>query len=135
MPLPRDREAATDVGGNALVVSRDAENPRLAARFCEFMVSEPAMREYCTTAGTLPTRTSLAQGGGLQYQVRPEDFEVFVQQATTLPPDLVEATTLPSFTPINEVFTRELEALVVNGQDTATTLRNMAEGINRNLES
>src|SRR3954453_4446506 len=33
--LPRDKKAATDLGGTAVVVSKDAKDPELAAKFCQ----------------------------------------------------------------------------------------------------
>jgi multiple sugar transport system substrate-binding protein len=133
--LPQDREAATDIGGNALVATRDSERPRLAARFLEYMASEESMRRFCVGAGTLPTRTALSEDEAIRYRIRPEVFQVFVEQATTLPEDLVRATTLPNFTEINNVFTRELEALIVNDQSVDDTLQNMSTGIERNLDA
>jgi multiple sugar transport system substrate-binding protein len=133
--LPQDREAATDIGGNALVATRDSERPRLAARFLEFMASEDSMRRFCVGAGTLPTRTALSEDEVIRYRIRPEVFQVFVEQARTLPEDLVRATTLPNFTEINNVFTRELEALIVNDQAVDQTLQNMSAGIERNLDA
>jgi ABC-type glycerol-3-phosphate transport system substrate-binding protein len=132
MPLPRDKEAATDVGGNALVATQASEKPRLAAAFLEFMVSEEQMRRFCIAAGTLPTRTALSEQS-LPYQVAPKLFGTFTEQATTLPADLVQATTLPKFTAINTVFTDELEKLVRSGQSVDETLANMSDGVQQNL--
>ena len=42
--LPRDKKAATDLGGTAVVVSKDAKDPEMAAKFCQFLVSAPNMR-------------------------------------------------------------------------------------------
>ena len=132
MPLPRDKEAATDVGGNALVGTGATKKPRLAAAFLEFMVSEEQMRRFCVAAGTLPTRTSLSKQQ-LDYEVAPELFKVFTEQATTLQPDLVKATTLPKFTAINTVFTDELERLVRSGQSVDETLKKMSDAVQQNL--
>ena len=132
MPLPRDKESATDVGGNALVGTGATEKPRLAAAFLEFMVSEEQMRRFCIAAGTLPTRTALSEQE-LPYEVAPELFGVFTDQATTLPADLVAATTLPKFTAINEVFTNELERLVRSGQSVEETVKKMDDGVQQNL--
>ena len=93
------------------------------------------MRRFCVGAGTLPTRTALSEDDAIRYRIRPEIFQVFVEQATTLPEDLVRATTLPNFTEINNVFTRELEALIVNDQSVDDTLQNMSTGIERNLDA
>jgi ABC-type glycerol-3-phosphate transport system substrate-binding protein len=132
MPLPRDKEAATDVGGNALVATAGSKAPAVASKFLEFMVSAPEMERFCVEAGTLPTRVSLAEKQ-LPYKVAPELFSTFTAQAKTLPADLVKATTLPKFTQINTVFTEELEKLVRGKQNVADTMRNMSDGVQRNL--
>ena len=131
--LPRDREAATDLGGTAIVVTRDSELPELAARFAAFMGSEAAQRRFIEATTTLPTRSALVEAD-LDYQVAPELMPVYQQQATTLSPELVEATTLPNFTEINNVFVAELEALTARGQEPKETLSNMQSGVDEALQ-
>lgn len=134
MPMPRDAAAATDLGGNALVGTAATGKPALTAKFLEYMASEPAMKQYCEEAGTLPTRTALAEQR-LDYQVTPELFPIFTQQATTLGENLVKASTLPDFTRVNNVFTEELEKLVRSGQDVQTTLEAMNAGVQESLQA
>ena len=132
MPLPRDKAAATDLGGNALVATAGSKNPTTAAAFLQYMVSETEMKRFCVNAGTLPTRPSLSQQT-LDYQVTPELFPIFTQQATTLSEGIVKASSLPNFTAINQVFTDELESFVRGKQATAQTLQNMNDGVQKNL--
>ena len=47
VPMPRDERGATDLGGNALVATKDTQNPELAAEFLKFMVSADAMTAFC----------------------------------------------------------------------------------------
>jgi ABC-type glycerol-3-phosphate transport system substrate-binding protein len=131
MPLPRDAGAPTDLGGNAVVVTRDAKDPELAAKFALHLASEDQMRAFCEITGSLPTRTALADAK-LDFQVAGDLMPVFQRQATTLPPDLVKSVTLPGFTDINTVFTNELEALV-GGQSVEETLAKMTQGVQDNL--
>jgi ABC-type glycerol-3-phosphate transport system substrate-binding protein len=134
MPLPKDAAAATDLGGNALVATADSKLPELAAKFVEFMVSEEEMKRFCVKAGTLPTRTSLSEQE-LPYEVAPELFAIFTEQAKSLPENLVKATTLPNFTAINTVFTEELEKLTNGGQSAQDTATAMNDGVQQNLDA
>lgn len=131
--LPRDESAATDLGGTAIVVTRDSDRPELAARFAAFMGSEAAQRRFIEATTTLPTRTALVEAD-LDYKVAPELMPVYQQQATTLSPELVRATTLPNFTEVNNVFVAELEALTSRGQDPRQTLDNMQSGVDEALQ-
>jgi ABC-type glycerol-3-phosphate transport system substrate-binding protein len=131
MPLPRDSGAATDLGGNAVVVTRDAKQPELAAKFAQHLAAEEQMRSFCEITGSLPTRTALADAD-LAYQAQPALMKVFQQQATTLPTDLVKQTTLPKFTQINTAFTNELEALC-KGKSVDDTLGAMTSAVQQNL--
>jgi multiple sugar transport system substrate-binding protein len=99
--LPRDAEAAAELGGNAVVVTRDAPNPEVAAQFAQFLVTADNMRLFCERTGALPVRTDLVDAE-LAYEVRPDLMPVFVEQATTLPEDLVAVSTSPGFTGINQ---------------------------------
>lgn len=132
MPLPRDKGQATDLGGNALVATQGSKNPTTAAAFLKHMVSEQSMRSFCVDAGTLPTRPALAEQK-LDYKVTPELFPIFTQQATTLGEGIVKASSLPNFTAINQVFQDELEKLVRSGQPIDQTLKNMNDGVQKNL--
>ena len=132
--LPRDRAAATDLGGTAIVATRDSKSPEVAARFAEFMGSEAAQRRFIEATTTLPTRTALVEAD-LDYKVAPELMPVFQQQATTLSPELVRATTLTDFTDINNVFVTELEALTAKGQSPDETLANMQSAVDEVLRA
>lgn len=132
MPLPRDKAAATDLGGNALVGTGGSKNPTTAAALLQFMVTESEMKRFCVSAGTLPTRPALAEQD-LPYEVTPELFPIFTQQATTLSEGIVKASSLPNFTAINQVFTDELESFVRGKQPVDQTLQKMNDGVQKNL--
>jgi ABC-type glycerol-3-phosphate transport system substrate-binding protein len=133
MPLPRDVEAATDLGGNAVVVTRDSKNPALAARFADYLASEKQMRRFCEISGTLPTRESLVEAE-LDYGAISEYMPVYQRQATTLPEDMVKSVTVPRFTQINNGFTDQLEALV-KGTSVDDTIGAMSSTLQDNLET
>ena len=58
------------------------------------------MRTFCEATGQLPTLTSLTTSK-LDFAVRPDLMETFVQQATTLTPEQVKQVTVPQFAKIN----------------------------------
>lgn len=99
--LPRDAEAATELGGNAVVVPEGAPNAQVAAEFAKFLVTAGSMQLFCERTGALPVRPDLVDVD-LAYEVRPDLMPVFVEQATTLPEHLVAVSTSPGFTGINQ---------------------------------
>ena len=99
--LMRDRGPATDLGGNAIVVTDQAKNKDAAAEFAKFLVTRDNMKFFCEQATVLPVRTDLVDAK-LTYAVRPDLMPVFQKQATTMPPGLVQAATSASFAGINQ---------------------------------
>lgn len=126
--LPRDAAAATDLGGNAVVVPADAPNLEAAAQFAAFLANRDNMKLFCEQTTVLPTRTDLT-GADLTYAVRPELMPVFVEQATTIPESLVTASTAKSFSGINVALQQELEACFGGGQGVDETLANLKAAI------
>ncbi|MFJ3383381.1 MULTISPECIES: ABC transporter substrate-binding protein [unclassified Curtobacterium] len=114
--MPRDRAAASDLGGNAVVATRDTANPDLAAAFLKFLVEEDQMRDFCQRANELPTLQSLADTP-LDYAVRPDVMDVFTQQATTITETAVRETVVPGFASVNTALQDQLE-LAFHGRST-----------------
>ncbi|GMA85847.1 hypothetical protein GCM10025868_10970 [Angustibacter aerolatus] len=54
--MPQDVGAASDLGGNALVVNGETKNADLAAAFVRFAASEDEMKYFCEQAIEPPTR-------------------------------------------------------------------------------
>ena len=122
--MPRDVAMASDLGGNAMAVSRDCKNPDAAAAFLKFMVDAASMEQFVVDAQFLPVRRDLASKS-LAYKLRPEAMAVFVRQASTIPPHMVTTETLPNFARINTKLADELDLAFTSGQDPATTARNI----------
>lgn len=122
--MPRDVAMASDLGGNALAVSRDCKAPEAAAAFLKFATDAANMEAFVTAAQFLPVRTDLA-ARSLPYRLRPEAMDVFVKQAATIPGHMVQTETLPSFARINTKLADELDLAFTSGQDAATTARNI----------
>ena len=122
--MPHDVAMASDLGGNAVAVSRDCKQPELAAKFLKFMVDEQNMEDFVVGAQFLPVRRDLARKD-IPYKLRPEAMEVFVRQASTIPAHMVATETLPVFSKINAKMADELDLAFTSGQDAAATARNI----------
>jgi multiple sugar transport system substrate-binding protein len=131
MPLPRDKEAATDLGGTAIVVTSQSKNQAVAAKFATFMGSRKQMQRFCEATGTLPVRQDLVDAK-LQFNIRPDVMPIYQEQVKTLPGDLVKSVTLPKFTQINNAFTDQLEQLV-RGQSVDDTISNLNSALQQQL--
>lgn len=133
IPMPRDERGATDLGGNALVATKDTSNPELAAEFLKFMVSADAMSAFCAATNELPTRTDLS-GDAIEFAVRPDIMPVFVDQATTIEPQDVQQLTSPAMAAFNTALQDQLEAAFIGGQSTDDTLANLTAALKEATE-
>jgi multiple sugar transport system substrate-binding protein len=132
--LPRDVSAATDLGGNAVVVPADGKNVEEAAKFAAFLASKEQMQAFCEKTTVLPTRKDLV-GASLDYSVRPDLMPVFVQQATTIPESLVATSTSTNFSKINAALQQELEACFAKGTSVDDTLDALSTSIEKAANS
>ena len=125
---PRDRRAASDLGGNALVATADSKNQDLAAEFLAFMVDPENMRLFCERSLELPTRQSLVEEE-LDFVVRPDLMPVYVDQSTTLTTEDVAQVTVPYFGQVNTILQDQLELAFRGRQSVDDTLQKIADGI------
>ena len=125
---PRDERAASDFGGNALVATKGTKKPELAAKFLDHVTRSDPMRQFCTGASLLPTRADLTRSG-IEFDVRGDLSPVFVGQATTVKPEDSAQVASPDMAAIITVLQDQLERSFVGGQDTATTLQKLQQGI------
>lgn len=128
----RDAQMASDMGGNVVGVTKDSQNPELAAEFVKFIASEKQMAQFCIDAQFIPVRKALVEKG-LDYTMRPEQMQVFVEQSSTVPTEMAKEQTIPEFNKINQVLADELELAFKSGQAPETTAKNIASGINEAL--
>lgn len=106
--LPRDTAAATDLGGNAVVVTDGSKNKTVAAEFAKYLVTKDNMQLFCEKTTVLPVRKDLVDAK-LSYATRPDLLPVFQKQATTMPDALVKTTTLPAFPGINQALVDSMD--------------------------
>lgn len=117
-----------DFGGNALVGTAATKQPDLVGAFLEYVTQAEPMRTFCAGASLLPTRADLISEG-IQFAVRPELSPVFVQQAAQVQASDSGQVASPSMSGIITVLKDQLDAAFVGGQDTATTIAGLSQGI------
>jgi multiple sugar transport system substrate-binding protein len=130
MPMPKDVNAASDLGGNAIVAAKDGKNTAAAAAFLKFIVTEEQQRTFCEATGQLPTLNALTTAD-LDFKVRPDLMKTFVEQATTITPEQVRQVTVPQFAQINTALQNELEKAFLGGASPAETTAALAAAIDK----
>ncbi len=106
--LPHNVGAATDLGGNAVVVTDQSKNKEVAAEFAKFLATKENMQLFCEQTGVLPVRNDLVDAK-LNFATRNDLMPVFQKQATTLPEKLVKTSTLPAFPGINQALVDNMD--------------------------
>ncbi len=133
--LMRDAGAATDLGGNAVVVTDQAKNPDVAAEFAKFLVTKENMQSFCEQTTVLPVRKDLT-GAKLAYASRPDLMPVFQQQATTMPDGLVKAATSPAFAGINQALVDTMDQYLSNpSASTDDVVQALTAGVQKALQA
>ncbi|MDO4917979.1 sugar ABC transporter substrate-binding protein [Kocuria sp.] len=127
---PRDVRAASDLGGNALVVNGATAKADKAGDFLRFMMAAENQRAFCEQTVELPTRRSLTQHP-LEFAVRPDLAPVFTDQATTIAPQDAAQVTVPGFNQINVELQEQLEQCFVGGRSVADTLSRLAHRVDQ----
>ncbi|HYH31143.1 MAG TPA: sugar ABC transporter substrate-binding protein [Pseudonocardia sp.] len=128
--LPRDVAHATELGGNAVVVTADSPNVDAAAEFCKFLAGAENMKAFCEQTTVLPVRNDLVDAQ-LDYAVRPDLMPVFQTQATTIPEHHVRTCTSPQFSGIADALLNELENCFAAGQSVDDTLGHLEAEITK----
>jgi multiple sugar transport system substrate-binding protein len=130
--MPRDRQFASDLGGNAVGISRDCRHPEIAADFLLFLTNEQNMRDFVLAVGFIPVRKSLLKQQ-LPYQYRPEEMKVYMEQSTTVPVHLARTVTLPSFPRILRELGDNLNLAFSANQDAALSVDDLARSVRKIL--
>ena len=130
--LPQDVRRASELGGNGIAVSRDCPHPEIAADFAKFVTNTENMREFVLAAEFLPVRKSVLKGP-LPYQYAPQEMEIHLQQATTVPVQLARTVTLPRFPRISRSLGDELDLAFTGGQSAEVSLQRISRAVERSL--
>lgn len=132
--LPRKAAAATDLGGNAVVVTDQSKNQKAAAEFLKFLSGKEQMQTFCEQTTVLPVRNDLVDAT-LTYAVRPDLMPVFQKQATQMPDQLVRTSTMPGFPAINQALVDNMDQFL--GDPTASVdsvVRSLTGAIEKALQ-
>ena len=120
-----------DLGGNGFAVTKDSENPEIAAEFIKFVTNTENMREFASQAFFNPVRFSSLEG--LEYPEFNEQMLLFAEVAETVNPHHASVQGLSIFPRIQTVMVDELDLAFVAGQSAEETAQNIHEKINEIL--
>ncbi len=132
--MPRDVAMASDLGGSCTAVWRETRNPEAVMDFLKFLTSETVQRDFTLDGQFLPVRSALIDGK-LAYASRRDARKVFLEQATTVPPHLVQTVVLPSFSRINQRLADQLDLAFTSGQSAELTAKNIGATISTILRT
>ncbi|MDQ0642997.1 ABC transporter substrate-binding protein [Microbacterium murale] len=104
----RNVAAASDLGGNALAVTKSSKHPELAAQLVAFVTSREKMVKFCHDGNWLPARSSL-DAGTIGYAANARTLQQFIDQGSTIPIEMVRAETGEYFSSLNMVFADYLD--------------------------
>ena len=111
-PMIRNVGEASDLGGNALAVTRSAREPELAAELVAYMTSRENIQEFCHNGNWIPSRTSL-DAGDIDYAAHEDVMQQFIDQGTTIPLSMVKAQSGEYFSSLNAVFADYLDLCLI----------------------
>jgi ABC-type glycerol-3-phosphate transport system substrate-binding protein len=107
-PMIRNAGEASDLGGNALAVTRSSKHPELAAELVAYITSRAKVIDFCKRGNWLPARSSL-DAADIGYDRHAGTMQQFIDQARTIPLSMVRAETGQYFSSLNSVFADYLD--------------------------
>ncbi len=120
-----------DLGGNGFAVTKDSENPEIAAEFIKFITNTDNMRNFASQAFFNPVRFSALEG--LEYPEFNEQMLLFAEVAATVNPQHAAVQGLSIFPQIATIMGDELDLAFVAGQTAEDTAQNIDTKINELL--
>jgi multiple sugar transport system substrate-binding protein len=124
----RDKGMASDLGGNALAITKDSQDPEAAADFIKFVVDKQNMEYFVKNSQFIPARKILVESG-IDYTYRPDTMNRFVEQSRTVPSEMAKVETFGSFNQINQKVEDQLDLAFTSDQSPEDTAKNIASGI------
>lgn len=127
-PMIRNSGEASDLGGNALAVTKSSRHPELAAELVAMITSREQMQFFCHEGNWLPARSSLdAQDIG--YAANADTMQRFIDQGGTIPLSMVRAQSGEYFSSLNAVFADYLDLCLIGQLSPRDASRQMMEAM------
>lgn len=125
--LPRGLHAATNIGGENLVVFR---TPRTAAavRLLKYLASADAVRTFCSQARFIPTRLSLLRGP-FEYASRGDLMQVVLEQSRVFRPEWGREQSSPAFAIIADQLCARTELAILGLCGVREAMRDLADDL------
>jgi|GEM_PF-2967294 len=131
--LPCSMRSGADVGGTGIAVTRDAENPEVAADFVKFLTSAESQAIFAADALFIPTRQSVIDAG-MTWSSFQTEMEFFANEVMPLiNPDQAVTMAQPTFPGINGAMANEIELAWTSGQSAEDTAANIAAAVDEAL--
>lgn len=120
-----DNGQDADLGGNGFAITKDSENPEVAAEFLKFMTNTDNMRQFASEAFFNPVRFSSLEG--LEYPEFNEEMLLFAEVAETVDPHHAAVQGLPIFPAIATAMADELDLAFVGVQSAEDSAQNIQQ--------
>lgn len=112
-----------DLGGNGFAITRDSQNPEIAAEFLKFMTNTENMRTFAEQAFFNPVRYSSVEG--LTYPDFNDAMLLFAEVAATVDTHHAAVQGMSIFPGIQTILQDELDLAFVGGQSAEQTAQNI----------
>lgn len=127
-PMIRNSGEASDLGGNALAVTRSSKNPELAAELVAYLTSRESIQKFCHNGNWIPSRSSL-DAKSIRYADHTDVMQQFIDQGSTIPLSMVKAQSGEFFSSLNAVFGDYLDLCLLGELTPQETSAQMMEAM------
>ncbi len=131
--MPCSTGQGADFGGTGLAVTRDSQNPEIAAEFVKFATNAENMADFVSTTLFLPVRPAVVEAG-VEFTTFNDEMQFFSELITEINPEMARIMALPTFPQIDRVITDQMELAWTSGQSTEDTAQNIADGVSGILD-
>ncbi|GAA1487509.1 ABC transporter substrate-binding protein [Brachybacterium sacelli] len=127
-PMIRNSAEASDLGGNALAVTKSSKHRELAAELVAYLTSRKNIRSFCHDGNWIPSRTSLT-AEDIGYADHEDVMQMFIDQGTTIPLSMVKAQSGEFFSSLNAMFADYLDLCLLGELTPQETSQQMMEAM------
>ncbi|MDT0316965.1 ABC transporter substrate-binding protein [Streptomyces millisiae] len=131
--LFRERGAATNLSGSVNVVTRSSRNPELAAEFLAFASTPERILARVRDSGAIAPYTGVT-ARDVGYAYRPDLVQRFIDQLSTVPPQMAREQAGPDYQAIRQLLGDFLDLMFIGSASARETADAIAEGL-RNVRN